>query len=190
MRLKLLILGILFSHSTFAGVYKCIGAEGNTSYQTKPCGSGEQTIEINFKTGEAIDKQFEMAKQVEDLEKQKLQEQARLEEEQRRQQLIIDAKAETEKNQFLIKSDTSRFSAYAIPPYEPGKLSSLVTKFEERLPDIERMRRLAALKVLDTKQCSRVEASELNIKSTQEKLLFLVNCSNGQGIYLSEDQLN
>jgi hypothetical protein len=190
MRFKLLALAILVSNSSSANVYKCIDENGKIGYQSKPCSIGESAVEINFKTGEAIDKQTELARQASEMEKQKSLEKAKRDLQQKQQQLIIDAKAESEKNQILIKNHSDQFSAYAIPPYDPENLSDLVKKFEDRLPDIERLRRLAAQKALASGQCRRVEASELNIKSTREQLIFLVNCSKGQGIYISENELN
>ncbi|MGR9043727.1 MAG: DUF4124 domain-containing protein [Gammaproteobacteria bacterium] len=189
MRYKLLALAILISNPALAGVYKCIGSDGKTAYQAKPCDSGEQAVEINFKTGEAIDRKSELAKQALDLEVQKFQEKARLDLLEKKKKLLIDAKAEAEKNQMLIKNNADQFTAFAIPPYEPENLSDLVKQFEDRLPDIERMRRLAALKVLASGQCQRVEASELNVKSRRDQLIFLVNCSQGEGIYLNETEL-
>ena len=190
MRFKLLLLAILVSNSSSAGVYKCIDENGKTGYQSKPCATGESAVEINFKTGEAIDKKTELSRQTSELEKQKLLEKAKRDLQQKHRQLINDAKAESDKNQILIKNNTGQFSAYAIPPYDPENLSDLVKKFEDRLPYIERLRRLAAQRVLASGQCQRVEASELNIKSTREQLVFLVNCSKGQGIYISENELN
>ena len=189
MRYKLLALAILVSNPAFAGVYKCIDSSGKTGYQSKPCATDERSVEINFKTGEAIDKKSELAKQALDLEAQQLQEKTKLDLQEKKKKLINDAKAEAEKNQILIKNNAGQFTAYAIPPYEPENLSDLVKKFEDRLPDIERMRRLAALKVLASGQCQRVEASELNIKSNRDQLIFLVNCSKGEGIYLNEAEL-
>ena len=190
MRFKLLLLlGFFLSHTAAAEVYKCTDANGKTSYQAKPCASGEKGVEINFKTGEAIDKQTERAREALKLKKQKLQESLKHDEARKRHQLIRAAKAESEKNQTLVRKQSDHFSAYAIPPYNPENPSDLVKQFEDRLPEIERMRRMAALKVLSGNHCKRVEASELNIRSTKDQLIFLVNCSRGQGIYVSEDEL-
>lgn len=190
MRFKPLVLLCFFlSHSAVAGVYKCIDANGKTSYQAKPCANGQSGVEINFKTGAAIDKRAERAKEALKLKKQQLQKRLKHDEARKRQQLIRAAKAEAEKNQTLVKKQSDHFSAYAIPPYDPENPSDLVKQFENRLPEIERMRRMAALKVLSGNHCQRVEASELNIRSTQEQLIFLVNCSRGQGIYVNEDEL-
>lgn len=189
MRFKLLVLAILLSNSAFAGVYKCIDANGKTAYQSKPCAIGENAIEINFKAGAAIDDTSDQVRRISELEKQKLAEKEKQDLQRKKQQLIADTEAEQEKNQALIRTNTKQFSAYAIPPYDPSSLSELVKKFADRLPDIERLRRVAAQKLLASGQCQRVEASELNNKSTQEQLTFLVNCSSGQGIYITEDEL-
>jgi len=64
-----------------------------------------------------------------------------------------------------------------------------VQNFSARLPDIERFRRLAAEKALATNQCGRVEAAELNSKSTDDALVFLVDCSSAKKYYFSEQEL-
>ena len=66
-----------------------------------------------------------------------------------------------------LKNNPDKFSAYAIPPYTPGKLSALVKAHQSRLADIERLRRLAAAKALATDNCIRVESVELHSKSSQ-----------------------
>ncbi|MGR9052826.1 MAG: DUF4124 domain-containing protein [Gammaproteobacteria bacterium] len=190
MRFKFLVLALFVSQSAFAGVYKCTDDSGNTRYQSKPCVTGENVSEINFKTGEAINKEGQRTKLNEEMEKQRmLEEQAKLEAERKEQRRLGEAAEEREKNQELIKNNPEQFTPFAIPPYDPGNLSDLVKTFEDRLPDIERLRRLAALKALSSAQCNRVEASELNVKSTYEQLVFLVNCSRGQGVYFNENEL-
>jgi hypothetical protein len=64
-----------------------------------------------------------------------------------------------------------------------------VENFAARLPEIERFRRLAAEKALATDHCGRVEAVELNTKSTQDALVFLVDCSSGKKYYLTEQEI-
>ncbi|MDZ4149459.1 DUF4124 domain-containing protein, partial [Methylicorpusculum sp.] len=151
-----------------------------------PCANNQNAVEINFKTGAGIDKNTEQSQQAELQESKELEE---IERQQKKQQLLIEAKIESETNQQLIKDNPDKYSAYAIPPYDPDNLSDVVKKFEARLNDVEKLRRLAAEKVLSTGQCTRVESSELNIKSTLEKLVILVDCSTGRGISLTEDEL-
>ena len=189
MRKTLIVLGILISNSSIAGAYKCIDANGKTGYQSSPCATGQSAVQINFKTGEPVAKNRELDKEVLKRDQQKSQELIELELETKRLQLIAETKEETEQNQVLIKNNPKQFSAYAIPPYDPEKLPEWLKKFESRLPEIEKLRRFAAQKVLASGQCKRVEASELNIKSTLENLVFLVNCSTGQGLYFNEGEL-
>ncbi|MDO8938737.1 MAG: DUF4124 domain-containing protein [Methylicorpusculum sp.] len=186
MRFTILILGIISSNLCEAGAYKCIDENGKTAYQSKPCANNQNAVEINFKTGAGIDKNTEQSQQAELQESKELEE---IERQQKKQQLLIEAKIESETNQQLIKDNPDKYSAYAIPPYDPDNLSDVVKKFGARLNDVEKLRRLAAEKVLSTGQCTRVESSELNIKSTLEKLVILVDCSTGRGISLTEDEL-
>ena len=55
-------------------------------------------------------------------------------------QLKQDAMSESAKNQFLIKNNPEKFSAFSIPPYDPDQLPDLVKSYQSRLPDIERLR--------------------------------------------------
>lgn len=193
MRLTLLVLGSLFSAYAYAGVYKCTDADGATAYRSKPCAAGQSNIEINVKTGiftnlddtknqQALSQKEQQAT----LEQQKLEQDKLVEKEAQLKQQAIN---ESAKNQFLIKNNPEKFSAFAIPPYASGQLPDLVKKYQTRLADIERLRRYAAEKALATGQCSRVEATELNIKSTKEALVFLVDCSSAKHFYFTEQEL-
>jgi hypothetical protein len=185
MRLTLLVLGSFFSAYAYAGVYKCTDAEGATAYRSKPCATGQSNIEINVKTGILTNLDDTKNPQA-TLEQQKLEQDKLVEKEAQLKQQAIN---ESAKNQFLIKNNPEKFSAFAIPPYTPGQLPDLVTKYQTRLADIERLRRYAAEKALATGQCSRVEATELNIKSTKEALVFLVDCSSAKHFYFTEQEL-
>jgi hypothetical protein len=116
------------------------------------------------------------------LEKQKL-------EQEKQDNINKEAMSESAKNQFLIKNNPDKFSAYAIPPYVPEKLPDLVRIYQIRLAEIERLRRQAAEKALASKQCTRVESVELNSKSTKDALMFLINCSSGKSFYFKEQEL-
>jgi hypothetical protein len=194
MRFALLILGCLFSaHVIAAGIYKCTDKEGNTKYLSKPCAEGDKNIEINLKTGASTDLNEKQSQE----ELKKKEAQAKTEKEQLEQQeikqkqekLIRDANEESDKNQFLIKNNPGKYSAYAIPPYSPNQLTALVKTHQDRLPDIERMRRQAAEKALQSGQCARVESAELNNKSSKNSLVFYIICSSGKNFYFSEQEL-
>lgn len=188
-RLSIFMLAISVSTIANADAFKCVDASGKTSYQAIPCDVNHQSVQINFKTGGAIDKSEQLKKQAQQRELQKQQELTEQQLQQKQVQFIANAKEETEINQTLIKNNPVQFTAYAIPPYEYGKLKPLVQEFESRLPEIERMRRSAAQKQLASGRCDRVEASELNVRSTSDNLVFLVDCSNGESAYFNETEL-
>lgn len=176
-----------------AGVYKCTGVDGRTDYQSSPCTENHKAVQINTKTGSKVDlndlenRQVQANEQQKQLETQKqAEEQARLEAIAQRKQL---ARAQSDLTLALIKSNPMQFSAFAIPPYDPDNLPAGIRPFEERLPEIEKFRRLAAQKALAGGKCQRVEADELNAKSTKEQLVFLVNCSSGATYYFNEAEL-
>jgi hypothetical protein len=184
MKIALLILGSFFSTYTFAQIYKCTNADGKTNYQSKACDKQDNAVQIDIKS-RSIDnsdqkKQNELLKKKEEdqkLEKkQLLQKQATL--------------SESAKNQFLVKNNPEKFSAFSILPYDLDHLPELVNAYQNRLPDIERLRRFAAEKALTTERCTRVEASELHSKSTKKTLVFLVNCSSGKNFYFTEHELS
>ncbi|MDD1610112.1 MAG: DUF4124 domain-containing protein [Methylococcaceae bacterium] len=195
MRFTLIILGCLISSYVCAAnnVYKCIDTSGKKEYQATPCGEGLTKSTLNIKTGSSVNldeekKQQELKQKEEQakIEEQKLTKQQKLE-----KQASIDkeAIAESENNQALIKSDPKKYSAFAIPPYAPDKLSDLIQNYRDRLADIERLRRASAQKALASGQCERVEASELDAKSTKIILTFFVNCSTGKTFYFTEQDL-
>lgn len=189
MNKTLLIVAALFSSGSFAGVYKCTDASGNTTYQSSPCEDVKEAFEMNVKTGSAVDLN-QQRKQQELAEEEKLrsqqQEQQRLQQIEQRKKAAL---AESQLTQKLIKNNPRQYSAFAIPPYDPNKLPELVKKFEQRLPEIEKFRRLAAQKALTSGQCTRVEGDELNIKSTMEQLVFQIECSSGKSFFYNETDL-
>lgn len=193
MKKTLLILAACLPHAAWAGVYKCTDAAGHNYYQSSPCTEEHKAVQMNPKTGGSVDlnaKEQLEALAVEQKKQQELQqqatEQAKLEAIAQRKKLAQEQAALT---QAMIKQNPKQFSAYAIPTYNPDKLPPLVKQHEERLPDIEKLRRLAAQKALATGQCERVEADELHSKSTKESLVFLVNCSSGASLYYNESDL-
>lgn len=193
MKAMIVLFGSLCAFSAHAGVYKCTDETGKVVYKANACPSGQSNIKIDLKSG--VSKNLTEEQKLEQLKQQ--EEQAKLTEQEleaKKQaekiaQLKQEAKDESAKNQFLVKNNPLKYTAFAIPPYDPDNLPPLVGGFAERLPDIERMRRLAAEKALATNQCGRVESVELNIKSTREALVFLVDCSNAKKYYFSEQEL-
>lgn len=189
MRHSIFLLAFFAAPIAYADAYKCIDAQGKTSYQAKPCNEDHQSVQINFKTGGAIDTSEESRREAEQLESIKQKVLTEQEIQQQQEQLRTDSKKETDTNQTLIKNNPVQFTAYAIPPYDYDNLTPLVKDFQSRLPEIERMRRIAAQKFLSSGSCDRVEASELNIRSKMDNLVFLVDCSNGATAYFNESEL-
>ena len=195
MRLTLIILGCLvFSYAYAAhNVYKCVDATGKKNYQSSPCSAGVANTTLNIGTGSSTNLDEENQQQ----EQKKNAEKASLEEQKLTKQQMIEkqdnenkaAMAESAKSQELIKSDSKQFAPFAIPPYSPDKLPEMVKPYQSRLSDVERLRRTAAEKALATGLCDRVEASELDSKSTKTLLAFLVNCSSGKAFYYTEQDL-
>lgn len=193
MKFTLLFLGLIFSMQLSAGVYKCMDAEGKKIYRSVPCAEGQKKIQLNVKTGSTTDLNQQENQQALTQQEQEAQEtQKKLEEEQKLQklaQLKQSAVDESAKNQFLIKNNPHKFSAFAIPPYKYDDLTPLVKPYQNRLPDIERMRRQAAERSLATGQCGRVESVELSEKSTKDLLVILVDCSSAKKFYVNEQEL-
>lgn len=192
MRVLLIVLGCLLLSPSYAAkeVNKCISAAGKKEYTTKACNEGYSSSKLNINTGSSTDEEEEK-KQV-DLRKQKElakieeEKKAKQEEQERQEAVNKEAIVESEKNKVMIKENPKLFSPFAIPPYEPNKLSDLVKKYQNRLAEIERMRRTAAEKALATGECERVESAELDAKSTKVLLTFLVNCSSGKSFFYTE----
>lgn len=189
----IILIALCLPFNCWAGVYKCTDGDGRTHYQSSPCTEEDKAVQINTKTGTRVDldalenAQAESAEQKKQLQAQlQAKEQARLDAIARRKQLVSE---QHEMTVTVIKQNPTQFSAYAIPPYDSENLPNLVKPFEERLPDIEKFRRLAAQKALATGQCQRVEADELNAKSRMGQLVFLVNCSSGASYYFNESEL-
>ncbi len=179
----------LFSSSAFARVYKCTDIEGGTQYQSSPCAKANKVSEINMRTGGLTDLAIVQQKQKleDEIQKQQLaDERKKIELEEKR---IKNSKKQSGLNQQLIRNNPIRFSAFAIPPYKPDELPELVKEYEARLPEIERFRRLAALKALASGDCTRVEADELSIKSKADQLVFTVDCSSAKAFQYSESDL-
>ncbi|MDP1774404.1 MAG: DUF4124 domain-containing protein [Methylobacter sp.] len=189
MRITLLILGSLFSACTFAEIYKCTDINGKTDYQSKPCDQEHKTVQINVKTGisnDGLDQEKQKQALAQKEQAEKLEREQLLKKQNQHKQ---DAKSASAKNQFLIKNNPEKFSAFSIPPYDPDQLPELVKNFDVRLPDIERLRGQAAEKALASGLCKRVEASELHSKSSKKSLVFSVDCSSGKNFHFTEQEL-
>lgn len=195
MRFTPIVLGCLLSFYVYADnhVYKCVDKSGKINYQSSACAVGLTNSTLNIKTGNATNLDEEQKKQ----ELKQQEEQAKLESEklsnqqQKQKQEAVDKEAKTvsEETQKMVKENPKKFSPGAILPYMPDKLSDLVKKYQERLADIERLRRAAAEKALASGECERVEASELDDKSTKDALVFSVNCSTGKPFSFTEQDL-
>ena len=188
--IAIIVATALYSGHCLAAVFKCTDEWGKTSYQSDPCAKEKKAIEMDIKTGKQTDLADEEKKQALEVElkkQQELIEQQLAEMEGKRK---VDAAEQSAQNQQLIKNNPIQYSAYAIPPYLSGKLSELVKKYENRLPEIEKFRRLAAFKALATGECERVEADNLSKKSKSNLLVFSVDCSSAKRFYFNETELS
>lgn len=193
MKSTLLFLGLLASMPLSAGVYKCTDASGKKIYRSVPCVEGQKKVELNVKTGSSTDLNAKENEQALSQQEQEAKAAQKKQEEELAQQKLSQLKQnstdESAKNQFLVKNNPQKYSAFAIPPYKYDDLTPLVKTYQNRLPDIERLRRQAAEKVHATGQCGRVESVELSDKSTAEGLVILVDCSSAKKYYVSEQDL-
>lgn len=83
-----------------------------------------------------------------------------------------------------------RIQPYALLPYTEQSYPKTVREFRSRLPEIEAYRRKIAEIALDSNKCDKVEMSELSTESSIRNLKFWVDCSNGQRIYLTEQEID
>jgi hypothetical protein len=172
-----------------ADIYKCTDATGATSYQQKPCPKKMDSYAIDVKTGTHIaitEKKDQRLQEELERQRQAVEEQKKR---QLEQQWDDGAKAEQVITQALIHNNPKKFSIYAIPPYRIKQLPAVVQQFKHRLPEIEKLRRLAAQKALETNQCTRVESDELSPRSKKTELVVLVDCSSGKSFYFNEAEL-
>lgn len=180
---------VLFSMSAQSAVFKCADEFGNIAYQAKPCADIVKAIEIDIKTG----KETDLSQQQKIKDKQLAVE----EQEKRTKQLELEleikikqnAAAESVINQQMIKNNPVQYSAYAIPPYVFDDLPAWIRAYQSRLPEIEKMRRVAASKALATGECVRVEAAQLAQKSNAQQLVYAVDCSSAKTFYFKETEL-
>jgi len=189
---SLLVLALFSSHS-IASVYKCTDTHGKTSYQSSPCAEEKTALKIDMTTGGSTNLTVRLKQQQQEQQKElELKKQQEIEQ---KQQLVKEANRVKESNeqsainQQLIKDNPIQYSAFAIPPYQHDKLSSLVKSFEARLPEIEKFRRIAAQKALATGNCKRVESDQLNIKSQINQLVFSIDCSTSKTFHFNEAEL-
>lgn len=91
-----------------------------------------------------------------------------------------------------LKTDSyeGKIEDYALEPYTAkGGFEKTIKKYNSRLNEITKLRKLAAEKVIDSGKCDTVIASELSDSSTLKHMKFWVDCNNGERIYLDEFQL-
>ncbi len=184
---------MLCSSYSFASVYKCTDKEGKTAYQAKPCAKEKTTLKMDLKTGGLTDLAAKQKKQKAEAEikaQKEITEQAakdkKLSEEVQRK---IDVAEQSAINQQLIKDNPVQYSAFAIPPYRSDRLPDVVKPFVARLPEIEKLRRLAAQKALATGKCRRVESDQVSPTSKIDQLVFSVDCSTAQSFLFTEAEL-
>jgi len=179
----------MLSGNVFAGVYKCTDAAGKTAYQSSPCAEENKALKIDVKTGGSTDLTVQLRLQEQEQELKKQQEVERQKQQLKEATRIKDATEQSEKNQQLIKGNTIQYSAFAIPPYRHDRLPEQIKPFASRLPEIEKFRRVAALRALATGNCMRVESVQLSVQSQMKQLIFSADCSSAKTFHYKESEL-
>ena len=180
---------MFFSGNLLATVYKCSDEQGKTAYQSSPCVEGKKAVEIHVKTGTTVDlsiKEEEAAEKIKFQDMKAAEIQQAIEKETKRK---ADAIEQGQLNKQLVQDNPVQYTAFAIPPYQVDSLPALVKRYEARLPEIEKSRRLAAKKALASGECLRVESVELSKKSSPKELVYSVSCSSAKTFYFSEKDL-
>lgn len=172
-----------------AGVYKCVNDSGKTVYKSTPCSDEQSKQELNLKTGVKVDLAEKEQAEKQQHQLQKEQAQQNQQEQNKVEQIRQKAADENAKSQFLIKNHPEQFSSFAIPAYKSDNLPAFAAGLANKLPEIERLRRVAAEKALATGQCKRVEASELSEKTSENEIFIRVNCSSAKTFEFSAQQL-
>ncbi|MBU0921270.1 MAG: hypothetical protein ABIJ49_21850 [Pseudomonadota bacterium] len=95
------------------------------------------------------------------------------------------AKAERDRQE----NYTTRIRDYAIDEYTPAQYPKLTAKYRSRLTEIEKFRRTAAKRVIDSGKCDYVENVQLSDESSLRSLKFFIDCANENRIYLTEAEL-
>lgn len=195
MKLLIVLLGVIFSiNAATAAVYRCADENGKIAYQNSPYQNLDAAAELNVTTGRHRDITAE-------IKQQEAQDEALMSEEQKREaeklrienektRLKAAGAEQSQINQEYLKNNKEKFSPYAFPPYQGKRYKDLIASYLERLPEIERMRRIAASQVLESGDCQRVEASDLNVYSHISLLRFIIDCRNGKRISFSEKELH
>ena len=140
-------------------------------------------------TGGSTDLAAQLKQQEQEQELKKQQEVERQKQQLKEATRIKDATEQSEKNQQLIKGNTIQYSAFAIPPYRHDRLPEQIKPFASRLPEIEKFRRVAALRALATGNCMRVESVQLSVQSQMKQLIFSADCSSAKTFHYKESEL-
>lgn len=85
---------------------------------------------------------------------------------------------------------SDKIRSYALMPYTKQGYPDTVAKFGSRLKEIEKYRRRTAEMALDSGKCDTVEFVELSTESTLSRLKFWADCTNGERIYLTENEID
>ncbi|MDT8407186.1 MAG: DUF4124 domain-containing protein [Methylococcales bacterium] len=188
---RIVILSLGVSASAHAQVYKCVNPQtGRVLYQSSPCKTDEQALIVDIDTGTVQEQPRYTDPELQRLEQAQQQEQRAEQQRAEKARLLQRIKTENEQNERLLRSRPQSFSAQAIRAYDYDRLDEWLKPFQSRLPEIERMKRLAALKVLDAGSCQRVESTELSRTSRIDNLVFTVSCSNQPETLIMEQELN
>lgn len=98
---------------------------------------------------------------------------------------IAEEKVERERQENYV----NRIRPYAIDKYTSAQYPKTVAKYRSRLAEIEKLRRTAAERAIDSGKCDYVENVQLSDESTLRSLKFFIDCANEKRIYLTDAEL-
>ena len=78
---------------------------------------------------------------------------------------------------------------HALQPYDRKNYPRIFSRYGKRIRDVEKFRKLAAKKALESGKCDFVEVAELSDKSPLNNLTYFVDCRNRERIYITENQI-
>ena len=87
------------------------------------------------------------------------------------------------------QSTPPKIDEYVLTPYTRASWPKTFDKYGDRMPQLERFRRLAAEAAARNSECDKVIASEISDQGTYSSMQFFVDCENMKRFRFSESEL-
>jgi len=176
MRIFIVVLCLVFA-GTANAFYKCKKPDGSVSFSDAPCGVRDDGVDIEKEQ-----------RYQESLEKRTEQERDRLAMEKRERTGKL--MSERKRQDVFVRQYFKVIAKDAIPHYTAEEYPELEKTYYDRMVDIESYRLSAVRLVLNSQQCDKVSASNLDQpNSTPKDLNILVECVNGNRFRLHEKEI-